>query len=288
MNTWPKWLPYPISWIRALGLTYALTFLVKSQFPLQHSDSVVVVLIGAWTTVPFLFAFLHWLAASAAKFLLKHLPVHPKLSLVRQYLTDRWSGSERSDWREGLNAFIISFVAFVVSFLVVSYLTPVPSRADADYARGFYLLRRNVLRLRLDIIPIGMFLVSAYLYQYDLWARHRRAVKQAAKAKAQEPAKRRSPIVDLPPVNPIEAELNQLAAELGDARMRPVRRASPAAKPEKPQWYVFRSGKPEGPYTKDQLRDVQQISDRTKVRRGESEWQRAGEIPDLANYLTQK
>jgi hypothetical protein len=36
--------------MRALGLTYALTVLVKSQFPLQHSDSVFVVLFGAWTT----------------------------------------------------------------------------------------------------------------------------------------------------------------------------------------------------------------------------------------------
>ena len=285
MNTWPKWLPYPISWIRALGLTYTLTVLVKSQFPLRQSDSVVAVLIAAWITVPFLFTFFHWAIASVARFLLTRLPAHPKLAPVLQYLTDRWSGSQRSHWREGLNAFIITFVAFVVSFLVVSFLTPVPSKTDA-YEYGSYLLRRNVLRLRLDIIPIGMLLVSAYLYQYDLWARHRRAVKSAAKkAKTQEPTKRRSLATkNLPAPDPADQELNQLRAEAGMSRMK-----TPGLKvPELPEWYVFRSGNAEGPYTKLQLLDVQKITDRTKVRRGEAEWQRAGDIPELVAYLTKK
>lgn len=282
MNTWPKWLPYPISWMRALGLTYALTVLVKSQFPLRQNDSVFAVLIAAWITVPFLFTFFHWVIASVARFLLTHLPAHPNLATVRQYLTDRWSGSERSHWREGLNAFIISFVAFVVSFLVVSFLTPVPSKTDA-YEYGSYLLRRNVLRLRLDIIPIGMLVVSTYLYQYDLWARHRRAVKSAAKV--QEPTKRRSPATkNLPAPDPADQELNQLRAESGMSRMKTSRQAVP----EVPEWYVFRSGNAEGPYTKLQLLDVQKITDRTKVRRGEAEWQRAGDIPELVAYLTEK
>ncbi len=280
MNTWPKWLPYPISWIRALGLTYPLTALVRSSFPLQHSDSIFVVLIGAWTTVPFLFAFSHWVIASAVKFLLTHLPAHPKLAPVRQYLLDRQPSLERSNWREGLNAFIISFVAFVISFFVVSYLTPVPSRADADYSQGFYLLRRNVLQLRLGIIPIGMFFISAYLYQYDLWARHRRIAKSAAKAK--EPTKRRSQNL---PADPVEQELNQLKAQSGMSRMKTARPAQ--STPEIPEWYVFRSVA-KGPYTKLQLLEIQEITARTKVRHGESEWQRAGEIPELAAYLTEK
>ncbi|MEG4272772.1 MULTISPECIES: DUF4339 domain-containing protein [unclassified Microcoleus] len=50
--------------------------------------------------------------------------------------------------------------------------------------------------------------------------------------------------------------------------------------------YVFRSGEAKGPYTKLQLWEVQEITARTKVRRGEAEWQRAGEIPELASYLT--
>ncbi len=284
MNTWPKWLPYPISWIRAFSLTYILTALVWSQFPFQHSGSFLVVLIGAWVTVPFLFTFFHWAVSSVGKFSLARLPAHPKLNFVRQYLSDRLSG-KLPHWREGLNAFIVSFVAFIVSFLIVSYLTPVPSRADA-YEYGSSLLRRNLLRLRLDIIPIGMLIISTYLYQYDLWARHRRAAKSAAKAKSSEPTKRRSP-KNLPAPDPVEQELNQLKAQSGMSRMKTARQ--PAAPiPESSEWYVFRSGNAESPYTKLQLLEVQQISDRTKVRRGETEWQRAGEFPELVAYLTEK
>ncbi|MEG3838914.1 DUF4339 domain-containing protein [Microcoleus sp. herbarium14] len=283
MNNWPKWLPYPISWIRAFSLTYILTALVWSQFPFQHSGSFLVVLIGAWVTVPFLFTFFHWAVSSVGKFSLARLPAHPKLNFVRQYLSDRLSG-KLPHWREGLNAFIVSFVAFIVSFLVVSFLTPVPSRADA-YEYGSYLLRRNLLRLRLDIIPIGMLIISAYLYQYDLWARHRRAAKSAAKS--QEPTKRRSPVTkNIPAADPVEQELNQLKAQSGMSRMKTVRPA--VSTPESAEWYVFRSGSAEGPYTRMQLLEIQKISDRTKVRCGETEWQRAGEFPELAAYLTEK
>jgi len=60
------------------------------------------------------------------------------------------------------------------------------------------------------------------------------------------------------------------------------------ATPEVADWYVFRSGKVEGPYTAVQLREVQKITDRTKVRRGGANWQRAGEVSELAKYLSKK
>ncbi|MEG4447004.1 DUF4339 domain-containing protein [Microcoleus sp. AT9_B5] len=66
--------------------------------------------------------------------------------------------------------------------------------------------------------------------------------------------------------------------------MKSVRRSTQPT-PEVPQWYVFRSGEAKGPYTKLQLWEIQEITARTKVRRGEAEWQRAGEIPELASYL---
>ncbi|MCC3407809.1 MAG: DUF4339 domain-containing protein [Microcoleus sp. PH2017_10_PVI_O_A] len=115
--------------------------------------------------------------------------------------------------------------------------------------------------------------------------------REVAIAGGEASAKKTSRDRNLPAADPVEVELNQLAAEFGDARMRPVRKPAPATKKPKSQqaqWYVFRSGKAEGPYTKRQLRDVQKITDRTKVRRGETEWQRAGEIPELAAYLTEK
>jgi hypothetical protein len=102
-----------------------------------------------------------------------------------------------------------------------------------------------------------------------------------------EAKKRRSPNSNSPPPNPVEQELNQVKAASGMNRMKPVRRSTQPT-PEVPQWYVFRSGEAKGPYTRLQLWEVQEITARTKVRRGEAEWQRAGEIPELAAYLTQK
>jgi hypothetical protein len=69
-----------------------------------------------------------------------------------------------------------------------------------------------------------------------------------------------------------------------------ARKSKPINKstPEVAEWYVFRSGKAEGPYTALQLWEVQKITARTKVRRGEANWQRAGEIAELAKYLSEK
>ena len=129
------------------------------------------------------------------------------------------------------------------------------------------------------------------LYQCDLWARRRRAAKATKQ-------KRRSQNSTAPAPHPIEQELNQLSADAGVTQMRPVRQATPKvrqvapkvrqATPEVADWYVFRSGKAEGPYTKLQLWEVQKITARTKVRRGEGDWQRAGEVSELTKYLTDK
>ncbi|MEG4427083.1 MULTISPECIES: DUF4339 domain-containing protein [unclassified Microcoleus] len=216
--------------------------------------------------------------------MLAYLPAHPKLAPVRQYLTDR-SGLERSHWREGLNALIVSFVAFAVTILVLAHVLQIHRYNDADDFESM-VLRQDILQFAREMIPIGMFFVSTYIYQYDLWARHRRAAKLAAKAKAQEPTQKRSPTRKVPAPNPVDQDLNKLRGESGMSRMKTARPTQP--NPELPEWYVFRSGNAEGPYTKLQLLDVQKISDRTKVRRGEAEWQRAGEIPELAAYLTEK
>ena len=64
--------------------------------------------------------------------------------------------------------------------------------------------------------------------------------------------------------------------------MKPAKQAAP----EVSDWYVFRSGKAEEPYSKLQLWKVQKITDHTKVRRGKSDRQPADEIPELAKYLT--
>ncbi|MEG4031353.1 MULTISPECIES: DUF4339 domain-containing protein [unclassified Microcoleus] len=270
--SWPAWLPYPISCLKGFVLSYAFTSTVKDQFPLQTGDSLVPILIGAWIWVALLFSFFHWVFTSGANLLLTHLPQKPSFDNWRQHLTT-WSSSKKPHWKEGLNAFIISFVTSILVSFVVFSVIPAPSRLDA-YNNNSYELRQAMIQVRFALIPIGMTITSAYLYQYDLWARQRRAAKQ----------EKRSQNSTAPAANPIEQELNQLRADAGATRMRPVRQATP----EVADWYVFRSGKAEGPYTKLQLWEVQKITARTKVRRGEGDWQRAGEVSELTKYLTQQ
>ena len=276
---WPAWFPYPISWLRGFVLSKSFSFLVTNGISEVRDTGDFFILLGtAWLVQPFLFTFFHYLIAGTVEFGIAKLPSRlPTYSHIHQWLMGKRCSGAWRHWREGLNAFIVLFLAFNLSLVVAAVFIGTP--VDRQWSLW-------KIGIALAFLPVA----AAYIYQYDIWARQRRVAKQAAKTKAQEPVKRRSPVADLPSVNPIEVELNQLAAESGDARMRPVRRPSPAPKPkpETPQWYVFRSGKSEGPYTKDQLRDVQRITDRTKVRREQAEWVKAGEVPELANYLTQK
>ena len=51
------------------------------------------------------------------------------------------------------------------------------------------------------------------------------------------------------------------------------------------EWYIFRSGESTGPFTLDDL-PAQGISGRTNVRKeGETDWQRARDVPELAALL---
>jgi hypothetical protein len=277
--SWPAWFPYPTSCLKGFVLSYTFTSVVKAEFPLRPGENIVPILIAGWIWVALLFTFFNWASTFVVNLLLAHLPQSPSLESLRQRLT-AWSNSKQPPWKEGLNAFIISFVTSILVSFVVFSIIPAPSRLDA-YKHNAYELRQTMIQVRFALIPIGMTVISAYLYQYDLWARQRRAAKQ----------ERRSQNSTAPAPNPIEQELNQLSADAGATRMRPVRQATPVVKqatPEVADWYVFRSGKAEGPYTKLQLWEIQNITARTKVRRGEAEWQRAGEISELAKFLTDK
>lgn len=129
---------------------------------------------------------------------------------------------------------------------------------------------------------LGTATILACMAVWHFWG-WQREVKIAS---SQTSVKKRSP-KNLPATDPVEKELNQLKAESGISHMKTARR-SVAPVPETAEWYVFRSGSAEGPYTKMQLLEIQKITDRTKVRRGETEWQRAGDISELVAYLTEK
>ena len=262
--SWPAWFPYPISWLRGFVLSRSFGFFVISGISeVSNTGDFFILLTVAWLVQPFVFTFLHYLTAATIEVAITRLPSQvPNYDRIHQWLTSKRCSGTWRHWREGLNAFVVLFFGFFFSLFVGALIIAAPSDRESSMWK---------LRIALYCLPVA----TAYLYQYDLWARQRRAAKQ----------ERRSPAATkLPAPNPIEQELNQLSADAGATRMRPVR----PAPPEVADWYVFRSGKAEGPYTALQLWEIQKITARTKVRRGEAEWQRADEISELAKFLTDK
>ena len=255
--------------------------------------------------------------------ILKLFPADQELQ--RKVLTAKpvkaWNKPNWDSLREGVNALIASLIATIITLTCLVWLFYAAAPEGIEESQINNAVTYQVLNTVAALISAGMTgakfnqpitevlseqgfepLVNAWfivfwlwvasvllLYQFDLWTRRRRAAKQERRSQnSSAPAakqKRRSPAAtNLSAPNPIEQGLNQLSADAGATRMRPVR---PAA-PEVADWYVFRSGKAEGPYTALQLWEIQKITARTKVKRGESEWQRAGEISELEKYLSEK
>jgi hypothetical protein len=268
--SWPAWFPYPISWLRGFVLSRSFGFFVISGIPeVSNTGDFFILLAVAWLVQPFLFTFFHYMTAATIEAAITGLPGQtPNYDRIHQWLTSKRCSGTWRHWREGLNAFVVLFFGFFFSLFVGALIIATPSDRESSMWK---------LRIALYCLPVA----TAYLYQYDLWARQRRAAKQ----------ERRSQNSTAPAPNPIEQELNALSADARATQMRPVRQATPVVRqgtPEVADWYVFRSGKAEGPYTKLQLWEVQKITARTKVRRGEADWQRAGEVSELAKYLSDK
>ena len=130
---------------------------------------------------------------------------------------------------------------------------------------------------------LGLVALVAWMVPWYFWGW--RSEVEIASGKP-EGKKRRSTNSKSQPPNQVEQELNRIKTESGMNRIKSVRPKPPT--PEVPEWYVFRSGEAKGPYSKLELWEIESITARTKVRRGQAEWVRAGEIPELVPYLTQK
>ncbi|MGB3266669.1 MAG: DUF4339 domain-containing protein [Microcoleus sp.] len=208
----------------------------------------------------------------------------------------------RKAWKHNKTAISQSFVRHSTSWHLAAndgtYLIYFYLIALGFSAIGYFWFGEHSEWLETEEEMLGPATALAWVALWHFWGWRSEVAIASSQPSTKTSDKRRSSNSRLPAADPVEVELNQMSAELGNTRMRPVRKSqsptqksqSPTQKSqsEQPQWYVFRSGKAEGPYTKDQLRDVQKITDRTKVRRGQTEWQRAGEISELALFLTQK
>jgi hypothetical protein len=111
--SWPAWFPYPISWLKGFVLSYAFTSTVRDQFPLPPGLIV---------------------ATGRTGLLLMSQSAKPQnLSLGMPVLTT-WSNTKQPPWKEGLNAFIISFVASIlVSFVVFTIVPPQQVRCVQEW-----------------------------------------------------------------------------------------------------------------------------------------------------------
>jgi hypothetical protein len=150
-------------------------------------------------------------------------------------------------------SFLSDSIAIVLGlfFLFALNATLKPNEEDSKVLLGLTVL----------LVPVIWFFLTPWLYERAL---SKRKSKTQPKTK---PSKKPTPTS-----NP------------SARRTKPAKQAAP----EVADWYVFRSGKAEGPYTALQLWEVQKITARTKVRRGEADWQRAGEVSELAKYLSEK
>lgn len=209
-------------------------------------------------------------------------------------------------WKEGIKALIFPLVAVAVTVIIASLVIYYSAPTEIDPSKKNEVITLKILDVLLlslsgvfasakmnqsiaEVLPRELESLSGVwtalwvmwlgsrllLYQIDAriheklaaW-RERRADKSFKKsAKLSEKTKVANP----QPVDPIEQELNELKAKL-----IPIKSTSEAA-----EWYIFRSGKAEGPYTKEQLRNMK-ITARTSVRRkGEKNWTKAINIPEL-------
>ena len=266
--SWPAWFPYPISWLRGFVLSRSFGFFVISGIPeVANTGDFFILLAVAWLVQPFVFTFLHYLVAATIETAIARLPSQlPNYDRIHQWLASKRCSGTWRHWREGLNAFVVLFFGFFFSLFVGALIIADPSDRESSLWK---------LKIALYCLPVA----TAYLYQYDIWARQRRADKQERRSDhlwahrrqiAKKVVRSQNSTVQTP--SPVES------------RVKPAKQPAP----EVADWYVFRSGKAEGPYTKLQLWEIQKITARTKVRRGEADWQRAGEISELAKYLSEK
>ncbi|MEZ2278080.1 MAG: DUF4339 domain-containing protein [Microcoleus sp.] len=298
----PTWFPHPISCLRTIALIAAYgnnsNFLAK-LIPIS-GEGIVFWTIASWLSSAASMTFYHHCLTGIFFLVAPHYPqtfpgykeLPRTLATIKppkSWIEPNWDSS-----REGVNALIISLVAAIATITCVTLLLYTAAPEGVERSRVNSAVFHRVLDtvamfvsfamtgaksnqpitevLSEDLEPlINLWFAVFYLwvgfvlllYQYDLWVRRRRAAKQ----------ERRSQNSTIPTPEPVQ------------------RRAKPAkqAAPESANWYVFRSSKAEGPYSKLQLWEVQNVTARTKVRRGESgNWQRAGEIPELARYLNEK
>lgn len=173
-NLWPKWIPYPISIVRA-GLvtacfTFALWFLSPELKDFEYSNradfiaSIIVAHFFAW-------------------FLLLPLITYSHHFLLRLFGEVSTKNPSKSSWGEGVNALFVFLVALIPAAILLNilYRRPIDS----------FDIKRNL------VAWVASWMISlSYVYHlgylFNSWRADRKAIKaerKAAQRKAREEAR---------------------------------------------------------------------------------------------------
>jgi hypothetical protein len=212
---YPKWIPYPISWLRTLLLILVLGSLGS-----------LISVVGLWTILWTFFessigAITPWNAcinlAIVAAFLLIPTTVLAYIYHIFTLIFDAQSLSAKhprefptwQSWREGLTGVIVMGISISIAFAVCLWYHP-----HVLFSRKF--LTRAEQEAIINCFAIAWVIAAAYLYQWDYLARQKRQRQQnRRKSLAQNASQIQKLDKPKDPVNPIDIELNKLRGEMG-------------------------------------------------------------------------
>ncbi|MDF0553866.1 DUF4339 domain-containing protein [Kamptonema sp. UHCC 0994] len=283
--------------ISSIPVLAAAAIISKSNLPRSLLALTVFLAIIIWFfATAAAFAAIHYYGAHWANWIANWWPESfPGYSYLQQKKTQRHNASVSKSFIHHETSWNLA----AHDFTVLIYANILSSIASIP----IYIAMSDELSAEtLETLSAALYLIwtTIAVILWHSWGRSRAAKIMAAsitKAKAKKAKTKKSkskttkvnpPKKPQPPADMIEVDLNQMSGEFGMTSMRPVRKKK-NPDPEQTKWYVFRSGQAEGPYTREQLWLAQRITARSNVRReNETDWTRAGEIPELADFLTSK
>lgn len=224
---YPKWIPYPSSWLRTLVLILVLGPTGSLISVLGLWGSFGTILGGSTGDIPL--PGVPVLLAIAALVLLLPTTILAYVYHVFTLIMDVKSISAQHprgfptwrSWREGLTGVVVMGLSLTISVLVVFWYRP-DLILDAD---GMTQSDREAF---VTFVTSIWLISAAYLYQWDYLVRKKRARKAKSRKSISTATaiEKKSPIS--PPVNEIDIELNKLRGEMGIHQIKkyPPRKSS--------------------------------------------------------------
>lgn len=220
LTRWPKHLPYPVSWLRAIALAESIGFWFHLGEPFASTpEGTDRLIIFTWLIQLFVMAGYRYIVALlthlAAMWWQKSFPGYQSLQNRAQEikLGSFWFLS-RDDWREGMNALIVSFLATIFTIVIAAaFLVFVSGETLPEFQDIAGLEDQNAA-----LTGIWLTLALA-LYEYDRWVRDRKLTKVTKARKTRQRSVKPSA-----PIDPVEQELNELKAKMGATKMKSVKK----------------------------------------------------------------